>query len=73
MTSLKAFSIVSPMNLRSTDTLHNLGVDIKELRAVGGGAKSPVWLQVKADILGVPVASLAIRELHVWERLSWLA
>lgn len=44
------------------DTLHNLGVDIKELRAVGGGAKSPVWLQVKADILGVPVASLAIRE-----------
>lgn len=44
------------------DTLQGLGVDVQELRAVGGGAKSPVWLQVKADILGVPVATVAIRE-----------
>lgn len=32
------------------------GVELKQLRAVGGGAKSPVWLQRKADIMGLPVA-----------------
>ena len=26
------------------------GIDISELRAVGGGAKSDMWLQMKADI-----------------------
>ncbi|MCR4402345.1 MAG: FGGY family carbohydrate kinase [Firmicutes bacterium] len=44
------------------DTLYSLGVEVRELRAVGGGAKSPAWLQVKADVLGVPVATLAVRE-----------
>ena len=32
------------------------GVELNQLRAVGGGAKSPVWLQRKADIMGLPVA-----------------
>ena len=32
------------------------GVELKQLRAVGGGARSPVWLQRKADIMGLPVA-----------------
>lgn len=44
------------------DMLRSLGVEVQELRAVGGGAKSPAWLQVKADVLGVPVATLAVRE-----------
>ena len=33
-----------------------------ELRAVGGGAKSPAWLQIRADILGRPVSTLHVRE-----------
>jgi xylulokinase len=38
------------------------GIDVKELRAVGGGAKSPRWLQIRADVLGRPVTTLKVRE-----------
>lgn len=32
------------------DLLRQTGIEIKELHAVGGGARSPLWLQLKADI-----------------------
>jgi xylulokinase len=35
---------------------------IHELRAIGGGARSELWLQLKADILGVPVVTPAVTE-----------
>jgi xylulokinase len=35
-----------------------LGVKAKEIRVTGGGAKSPVWRQVMADIFGVPVVAM---------------
>jgi xylulokinase len=38
------------------DLLAGAGVDIGTLRAIGGGARSPLWLQLKADITGIPVA-----------------
>lgn len=38
------------------------GVRIDNVRCVGGGARSGTGLQLKADILGMPVATLAIRE-----------
>jgi len=38
------------------------GVKIDRLRAVGGGAKSPKWLQIKADITGKEVVSLKVTE-----------
>jgi xylulokinase len=44
------------------ETLEQAGVRIEELVAVGGGAKSPLWLQIKADILGRPVKTLKVRE-----------
>ncbi len=31
------------------------GVPIELVRAVGGGAKSPTWLQIAADVLSVPI------------------
>ncbi len=31
------------------------GMRIDELRSVGGGARSPLWNQIKADVLGLPV------------------
>jgi xylulokinase len=31
------------------------GVPPTEVRAGGGGARSPLWLQIKADVLGVPL------------------
>ena len=38
------------------------GVQIDVLRAIGGGAKSPLWLQLKADITGIPVVTPKITE-----------
>jgi len=37
------------------DLLRESGVKIEELRAVGGGARSDVWLQLKADICETPL------------------
>jgi sugar (pentulose or hexulose) kinase len=38
------------------DKLQELGVHAEEIRAIGGGAKSPRWLQMRADVLGKLVA-----------------
>lgn len=35
-----------------------LGVKAKEIRVTGGGAKSPVWRQLMANIFGVPVVAM---------------
>jgi xylulokinase len=37
------------------DLLAAAGVNISELHAVGGGARSPLWLRLKADICEVPL------------------
>jgi xylulokinase len=37
------------------DLLREAGININELHAVGGGARSPLWLQLKADICQVPL------------------
>jgi len=44
------------------DLLRQGGVVINELRAIGGGARSELWLQLKADILGVPVVAPEVTE-----------
>jgi len=44
------------------DLLEQAGVTVKEFRATGGGAKSPVWLQIKADILGTPLCTVKVTE-----------
>ena len=38
--------------------LKNMGIEISEFVATGGGAKSDAWLQIKADILGIPFTRL---------------
>ncbi len=38
------------------------GINITEMRAIGGGAKSELWLQLKADITGTPVAAPLVTE-----------
>jgi sugar (pentulose or hexulose) kinase len=38
------------------------GIELREIRAVGGGAKSPLWLQTKADILDMPIVTLECKE-----------
>lgn len=37
------------------DLLKKSGITIEELHAVGGGARSDIWLQLKADICGMPL------------------
>jgi xylulokinase len=44
------------------DLLKEGGVQIDCLRAIGGGAKSDLWLQMKADITGIPVMAPQITE-----------
>jgi xylulokinase len=37
------------------DRMRALGLPLEELRVVGGGARSPLWNQIKADVIGLPV------------------
>lgn len=39
----------------NVEVLKKLGAQITEIRSLGGGAKSDLWLQIKADVLGIPV------------------
>lgn len=43
-------------------SLKRAGLEVNRLRAVGGGARSERWMQLKADITGVPVEVMAVRE-----------
>jgi xylulokinase len=42
--------------------MRSLGLHPSQIRATGGGAKSPLWLQVTADIFRTPVVTLAEQE-----------
>jgi xylulokinase len=44
------------------ELLKEAGGEIKTLRATGGGSKSPYWLQMKADIMGIPIAVPSVAE-----------
>jgi xylulokinase len=44
------------------DCLEEAGVTIRSLRAIGGGAKSALWLRLKANIFRRPVCSLSVSE-----------
>ncbi len=37
------------------DVARKVGVPVKEIRSVGGGTRSILWNQIKANILGIPV------------------
>ena len=42
--------------------LEEIGISVNELRAIGGGAKSRKWLQLKADLYGKKMVSLKVSE-----------
>lgn len=52
----------------SLEIKHNInlieeaGIPVNEIRAIGGGAKSEKWLQLKADVFGKKVVSLDVSE-----------
>ncbi len=46
----------------NVNILRKAGVGIAELRAIGGGAKSAAWMQIKADIMDIPIVSMNVSE-----------
>ncbi|MBQ6471178.1 MAG: hypothetical protein IJJ33_04280 [Victivallales bacterium] len=44
------------------EALRTLGANFGELRALGGGARSRLWLQIKADVLRRPIVTTACPE-----------
>ncbi|HET9782708.1 MAG TPA: xylulokinase [Candidatus Dormibacteraeota bacterium] len=46
----------------SLDIMVSLGIDVREIRATGGGARSTLWRQVLADVLGRPIVRTAVDE-----------
>ena len=48
--------------VESIEAIREIGIDTSEYIATGGGAKSDHWLQIKADIFGVPFVRNRISE-----------
>jgi xylulokinase len=44
------------------EIMRDLGVRPTQIRAIGGGASSSLWLQLQADVYGTPVRRLEIEE-----------
>ncbi len=46
----------------NVECLQDAGVEIEELRAVGGGSRSGLWMQIKADIMNRKITTLDVDE-----------
>jgi xylulokinase len=44
------------------DIMRELGLSIEDVRATGGGGRSPLWRQMQADIYNAPVTTLRAEE-----------
>jgi xylulokinase len=53
---------VSYVVRRNIEVIEGLGVPVKEIRSLGGGARSRVWKQIEADITGRPVLTTTNEE-----------
>ena len=47
---------------RNIEALHDMGIEVKEVRSLGGGSKSRVWNQIKADINQVTLETVKTKE-----------
>lgn len=47
---------------KNLEHIHKNGITLKNIIATGGGAKSPIWCQLYADITGLPVRIPAEKE-----------
>jgi sugar (pentulose or hexulose) kinase len=50
------------LNRRHLDLIRETGVDVLNLVMIGGGAKSPVWTKIVADVCAVPVYIPEVKE-----------
>jgi xylulokinase len=49
-----------------TDRMQAIGLELHEMRVMGGGAKSRLWNQTKADVTGIAVAVPHTVETTAW-------
>lgn len=42
---------------RNLEVIESVGIPVSEIRVLGGGARSPIWNQIKADVTGRPVVT----------------
>lgn len=47
---------------RNLEALKDMGISVKEVRSLGGGSKSEVWNQIKADINDVTLVTVKSKE-----------
>ena len=55
-------SILEAVACMLKENLDYLGVDCRQIRSMGGGAASPLWCQIKADMTGKDIAVLENNE-----------
>lgn len=48
--------------MRNLDALADMGIHVDEIRSLGGGGRSDVWNQIKADITGRKICTLKCKE-----------
>jgi len=53
---------IACMMRRNLDLLKTSGISVKEIKALGGGSKSKLWNQIKADISNVPITTVQGQE-----------
>jgi sugar (pentulose or hexulose) kinase len=53
---------VAFMLRRNIELVRSSGIQLQEIRATGGGARSHLWRQIKADICQLPVVSLQVED-----------
>ncbi len=56
---LEGVAFLLKLNL---DFVQQAGVDVREIRSTGGGARSPLWNQIKANVNNLPVITLVNEE-----------
>ncbi len=44
--------------MHNIEVARSVGLNVDEVRSIGGGTKNRLWNQIKSDVLGVPVAIL---------------
>lgn len=47
---------------RNIDALYAMGIEVNEIRSLGGGARSDLWNQIKSDITGRPLVTMKCEE-----------
>lgn len=55
-------SIMEAISCTLRENLEYLDLDVMEIRAMGGGANSPLWCQMKADMTGKSLVTLKNKE-----------